>query len=81
MKNREIREALLNACTNKVKLCTKEYCAYGCLDQSFSEDFKIRLNQVNIIRKDGDEEVIEHRDHLVLKDDSIIDFEPYTNLN
>ncbi len=81
MKNQQIRDTLLKVCANKVKICTEDYCAYGCLDQEFSEDFMIRLNDVKVVQKNGDNEKIEYKDSMTFSDDKVIYFEPYTNLN
>ncbi len=80
MKDKLIREALTKACTNKVKVCTKTFCAYGCLDQDFAEDFMIRLNDVKVVPTHPRDSV-EHKDSLLICDDNIVNFEPYINLD
>lgn len=74
MKNK-VKKVLDKSCTNMVKICTPKFCASGCLDYDFEDDYIVALNDVDVIFN-NDESTIEHKDSICICDEYIISFEP-----
>lgn len=76
MKKKKIKQMLGKACTDKVKVCTPNFCACGCYDDDNSEDYVVALKDVDIVFNEN-KETKEHKDSLCICDEYIVAFEPH----
>lgn len=76
MKKKKIKIMLEKACTDKVKVCTPNFCATGCFDEDNSEDYLVALKDVEVAFNDNKDKT-EHKDSLCICDEYIVAFEPH----
>lgn len=72
---KKIKSKMEDTCTERVKLCTPRFCACGCLDETFEDDYIIGLKDVEVTYPD-DKDRKEHKDTMCICDEYIIAFEP-----
>ncbi|MDD3236713.1 MAG: hypothetical protein PHV37_01280 [Candidatus Gastranaerophilales bacterium] len=74
-KAEKIKKVIEKKCMNRVMVCTPKFCATGCYDDEFSDDYIVSLSDVKIEYNDGAKEQL-HKDTMCICDDYIIAFEP-----
>lgn len=77
-KSEKIKKVIDQECANKVMLCTPKFCACGCYDEAFSDDYVVGLKDVEVTFHDDKNNKI-YKETMCICDEYIIAFEPIKN--